>query len=332
MKTFASIGIVLLLALGPSGAAFARPLAFCAPSSAIDEARVRDYFATRQLVVVHGYWGGEFDDNREAVHAIDACIPVTTINPLASASVEENAEALIPRLRKAASENLGNEIVLLGHSKGGAEILQLAIEHPEIFSDGKPLGFKVAITVTVQAAIGGSVLADLELQRDEKLAARWSAFAEKNGGAGDSFIARTLKNLFLGSGSAGFRALATRESAERNAYLRRKFAVHPAATRALLNEKIAYVTAMRNPENTGDLPFYLDHLGRFLAEGGEPNDGLVELWHQTLPGIGRELFNVRGAGHFSLVADKESAACRREFTRLLLSEIAAPVSSGAIVP
>lgn len=279
---------------------------------------LRTYMQSRQIVYVEGFMGEKnkaFYDNLVAVRELDPKIPVTRLFPKPEFAIETNVATILAELKLAAQKNPGRSIVLIGMSKGAAEVVQLAATHPEIFVNDN--GFVVDVVLPLNAAIGGSVLADLELG-DQELNARYEKY-KKDTNQEDSWFEKLiggwLKRQYLNSDTPGFKSLSTPVSKARNAAL---LAGLTSDKNALLARKVQFVTTRRTGKNALDIPSYLGKLAGFLGHEGRANDALLYEVDQILPGVGAHLASVDGASHFNLTGTYGDANCRKEFTRYLL--------------
>ena len=93
-----------------------------------------------------------FTDNINAVIALGATY--SYIGPSSALSIPENAALLYEEINKIAQE-VQKPIILVGHSKGAAEILHALYTHPELI-----LNQSIERALLIQPAIGGSPLAD----------------------------------------------------------------------------------------------------------------------------------------------------------------------------
>lgn len=295
----------------------AEPIAHRAAGRDVD-ALLRTYLETRQIVYVEGFMAEKnraFYDNLVALRELDAQLPVTRIFPKPEFAIETNVAMILAELKLAAQKNPGRAIVLIGMSKGAAEVVQLAATHPEIFVNDN--GFVVDVVLPLNAAIGGSVLADLELG-DADLESRYEKY-KVDTNQEDSWFERLiggwLKRAYLNSDTPGFKSLSTPVSRARNAALLAELSQEKSA---LLGEKVRFVTTHRTGKNALDIPSYLGKLAGFLGYEGRANDGLLYEVDQLLPGVGQHLLSIDGASHFNLTGTYGEAACRKEFTRYLL--------------
>lgn len=98
--------------------------------------------------------GRYFPDNIEAVEK-DLGGTTSYFSPSSSLSIPENSAILFEEISLIA-QNKKKKLVLVGHSKGGAEFLHLVLEHPELIIFGM-----VEQVLLIQPAIGGSPLIDM---------------------------------------------------------------------------------------------------------------------------------------------------------------------------
>lgn len=117
------------------------------------------FLANKHVVFVAGfmnewtdYLENYFDDNIRAVKSMGGTYTYTP--PSSKLSIIENSMLLYNQVM-GLSRSIKKPIILVGHSKGGAEILYMLLTHPELILDGY-----VDRALLIQAARGGSLLAD----------------------------------------------------------------------------------------------------------------------------------------------------------------------------
>jgi len=279
-----------------------------------EDEQIRKFLQGKQIVLVNGYWGGDFSDNLKELRRIDPGIPFTKINPAPAQSIAENAELLISLLKKASRANPSRaQIILIGHSKGGAEVVHLAVYHSEIFDSSNGLGFQVDQVLTLQAALGGSIVADIELRNDLELFSSWRQFlVSKN--IKVPWWALHIKGLLLGIKTPGFQSLSTLQSKERNSELVHFFSSLPLKIQQKIKSHIHFNVSYRKAENFSSLPFYLRTMAEFIDSQGSPNDGLLKLEHQSLAEVGNILITAEDRSHFNLIEKYGPAKIRQDFT------------------
>lgn len=305
-------------------------LKFCEMDDAIEnidsssfrrDRKIRSFLRDKQIVYVSGYMGcqssKEFQDLTTVARSADRRVPTTLICPPSDIAVENNVSYVINQLKTIADQNPDRKkIILIGLSKGGAEVLQTLAMRTEVFRENSPLGFEVVHGVTISAAIGGSVLADLVLGTNPDITERWEKFKRENDGV-NVVLSDIFKRLSFDPATDGFRSLSTARSTIRNQELQNL----PYEKRQLLQDKVLFVTAYSKDE-PAEVPDYLQTIARFMKEQPEWNDGLVWEMHQKLSGLGTHLFEIDPVGHFSLVGEYGDSTCKRQFAYLLLLTLA----------
>lgn len=290
------------------------------PDSARQDELLRSFFADKQIVAVNGYFGcseGNFQNVRNLLRRVGIYTPVSVLCPPDGVAVENNVVFLVQNLRRLATQHPGRKIVLLGQSKGGAEVLQLLATRPEFLEKQTPHDFEIAAAVTFSASVGGSKMADLVLNLDPELKELWEKFKQENG-FNESWFSQILSSLLFDPTTPGFRSLTTLSSKARSEKL---LTETPESVRKLLRDKLFYVTAVRE-RDANDVPAFLSLITKFMMELGEPNDGLVFEKDQRLDGIGTHLLEVRRASHFSMVGSEGEPRCREELARLIFLQLA----------
>lgn len=282
---------------------------------------LRSYLKDKQIIFVSGYLGctrSEFRDSMAVIERIDPDVPVNRICPPSERSVENNVEYVRRQIRLIAAHNPNRNIVLIGQSKGGVEIVQTLAVYPELMRPNERRGYHVAGVVTISAPFGGSAIADLLLGENPLLTEQWEEFAIVNK-IPDNGLVRLITRIFIGATFDGFESLTTVRSEERK---RRTLDKLDARTRRLLNQRVYYVTSRRYHDRDGDLPVVVRPIAKFLSFLDPDNDGLVFERNQRWNDFGTHLLEIEGASHFSLVEVYSEPRCRREFTRLLFLELA----------
>lgn len=322
--------LLLVSALIATQSYAAQQVEFCKMEPAIRELesdpkqerdKLRAYLKDKQVVFVSGYLGcssREFRDSRSVIRYLDPDVPLSMICPPSHRSIENNVRYLLRKLRALANQFPDRKMILIGQSKGGAEILQTLASHPELFEADETRGYQVDRAVTISAPFGGSVLADLLLDANPDLTDSWDEFAEENGVVDNAFT-RWITKLLLDPTSDGFHSLSTSRSLERKRRILEKIDRN---TVDLLNRRIFYVTAQRNADSQEDLPVFIRSISKFMNKLSPFNDGLVFEHDQRVEEFGTHLLQINGGSHFNLTHQYGEPHCRREFTRLLLLNLA----------
>jgi hypothetical protein len=194
------------------------------------------------------------------------------IKPQSSRSIDENADLL-----KASLERIPGKLIIVGHSKGGAEALVFAAKNPEFFDQ------KVQGMYLFQVPNRGSFLADQVMARrpvDFSQQPFWDRFMLN----ADIWKAKLIYKPFF---REGLESLTTKRSEERWAEINEKYG----ASAAIVKPKTHFITSVT------DSP---DALSRIMDRLVGPNDGIVPLYSQSLPEWGNVIAEIK-AHHVGLV-------------------------------
>jgi hypothetical protein len=279
---------------------------------------------------------GYFNENRDAL--LDAGVGAGAIHvvfPRSADAVAETAGRLrqeIPALAAAGHQKL----ILIGHSKGAAELLAFALGDPAF------VRARVEAIFLVQGAIGGSGVADYITDAghpldDEMPAAARVAFA----------VAARAGKLLDGQLDRGFQSLTHRQAAALwarlvpgqspseaiSAGLKDRAQARAKAPAGAPAERIFYVRSHRKPAGVSKI---LSLTATYLSAYYGDNDGLVEVEDQWIPGLGRVLATLE-ADHMALTVARpvsgDGPAVRRAFTDALLMQLAGALApAGAAAP
>lgn len=120
---------------------------------------VWEQFSSKHVVFVDGIMnelaaivGNYFCDNIEEIERWGAT--TSHLRFPSSAAIEKNADALFQAIKEVHHKQK-RPLTLVGHSKGGAEVLFAVLRHPELIFDKI-----VEKVILIEPAIGGSMLAD----------------------------------------------------------------------------------------------------------------------------------------------------------------------------
>ncbi len=263
------------------------------PSIVIDE-NLQAILKKRQIVFVRGIFNevlpeAYFKDNEDGAKELK--IPYTTIlSPPSSASIMDNAKVLAEKLKALYKKNK-LPFILVGHSKGGCELLYMAITNLK-------LNEMIDKIILIQSPVRGSPVADLALDWCKEM---WSpchwlyAWASQGG---YSIATKNAETIFL-----------------------EKINKLPKDEKELLSKKIFYVRSYK----LRDQAFEVSMTGEWLKNNYGPNDGLVLTSDQYLPSFGQDAGSVI-ADHADLVlhltskfkTKEDDKSARKAFTRALL--------------
>jgi pimeloyl-ACP methyl ester carboxylesterase len=284
--------------------------------SSPDESLV-GYLETHTLVFVGGFLneiarfpmaGNYFRQNVRTLRRADEAARVYKVFPPSSRRTDENVAFLMERLPVAYEKGGRRPLTIIGHSKGGAEALLTVLRNPDLILSGM-----VDDVVLVQAAIGGSLLADrlVDPRSDHPPPALLRV-------AGHLIRARYREGL-LSKRTAEARRLFETALAEAVGRL-------DAGSFARMSGHVFYVRSRQGPEKmsrrAGLIARYLGSLSHDL------NDGILTLGAQKLDGVGSDLGNVLSAAHTDLVCSgigvtRKGRRYREAFTLQMLQALAA---------
>lgn len=263
--------------------------------------------------VRHRLTGSYFRQNVAALKEVVPGVATLRVFPPSRRGMADNVDWLRDRLEDAWRRGGRRPLVVIAHSKGGAEALLTLLQHPDLASDGV-----VEELVLIQSSVGGSPIADCLADPDAcrppsrlmRLAGRWLWHSYRDGlislGTDEArrLFAAALEEARARGGADGLERLSARVS-----YVR---AVAP----------VDEVSRRLRPAST------------FLAGAGFPrNDGMLALQDQLLDRVGTDLGEVLTAAHADLVCSgwgvsRRSRGYRAAFTRLLFAALAVRDRSG----
>jgi pimeloyl-ACP methyl ester carboxylesterase len=240
--------------------------------------------------------------SREAIH---------TIFPSSEETVEESTEAFRQRVFTIASAG-PEPLVIVAHSRGACDALAFALTEPHFVRD------HVAALFLVQGAFGGTALADYVVGEghpiDAKMPEQYRTFTR--------IIGDIERELVRRGPHAGLPGLTRAES---RAYWARMLRQHAAALPAI-GPRTFFLRSAIDPARLGR---FRRAIGQYLSTYDGPNDGIVALDDQHLPGVGTSL-GVLDCGHGELTSNidngPEARKLRRALTPCLVMAVCRPAS------
>jgi len=227
--------------------------------------------------------------------------------PNSAEAVEDNSEVIYEQLMRAYS-HIGKPMIVMAHSKGGAEMLHTVLRHPELILRGY-----VDRVILVQAAIGGSpIITNTEDRGILYQAISW-------------FVQRGIKSLEVNHSRRSFDLDFALYQERLNLLLERDQGGQgdSSALHQEVSSRIFYVRSHQLREHLSwGIRTVNQVCGVKLHDDGK-NDGLLMLKHQKHPGIGVDLGVLR-SDHIGLTVDyysNISSAEKKAFTRALLAHV-----------
>jgi hypothetical protein len=232
---------------------------------------------------------GYFKDNVASVKKEFLVKQVTVLRPRSHRSVEVNALLITKKLKELFYNGGQVPMIIVSHSKGGLEVLQMAVTDPDFFNEA------VAKFITIQTPFGGSKVADAIFKTCPKKLPKFHLWCNE-----------------------GYRSLTTPESTLR---LQRQLSSLTDEQAAGLFERLRLVRAS---ESGKGVSLILKATNKLLEKHAGPNDGIVLLDEQRIPGADLDLAILKG-DHTDFVTDwtlsNERGHFRKAFTRALLLEL-----------
>ncbi|MBK7962584.1 MAG: hypothetical protein IPK04_16160 [Bdellovibrionales bacterium] len=188
---------------------------------------------------------------------------VTTVNkffPSSFHSVVWNTKVIYEEIIRRHQETPGKPLVLIGHSKGGLEVLATVLEYPELVLDGI-----VKEVILIQAPLGGNTMAD------------------KQGPFNKLFLAAALSMTAYGS----------LQTPDINEVISKKIEGMDRETRGALSGVVKYITSSKPPKDMGGFL-------RTIAVRFNPRvsfDGLVATQDMSLPDFGSVIGDLKDFDH-----------------------------------
>lgn len=231
---------------------------------------------------------------------------ITVLAPTSRHTVEENAGAFRDEMKRVAARG-PQRLVVIAHSRGACDVMNFAIRNPA-FVDRR-----VEAMFLIQGPFGGSALADYVVGEGEPIDNRMPR--------GHRIVARIIgkhERSMMARGDHGGLAGLTRESSR--AYWTRLLEENPEAIE-VIDPKVYYIAAQSDPSR---LRLFQRSTGTYLNTYYGPNDGMVAVEDQVLPGVGTGLGPVT-AGHADLTRRFPATNASRQDRRALIQCIVAAV-------
>jgi len=234
--------------------------------------------------------GVDFSMNAETLRHLAApeSVGVWRIQNSANKSIQDNSKALLASLSAMVAKN-NRRLVLIGHSKGAAEIMALAVQNSGWFEQN------VAASFLIEAAFG-TPLADFLVGKGCQLDREFSL--------GQRIAVRIMRNAFDKKlnlrCNAGVQSLTTGSQKEFWHELQRSQAQNVAA----ISNRIYYIRGSIACSQcySSDLKLTRKYLTAYYDN---QNDGVIRLADQKLPWIGVELMHLP-ADHYDLSSKQTS--------------------------
>ncbi len=233
------------------------------------------------------------DVPRRAVHFI---------SPSSHETPAGNAELVRSRFLEIARQG-PEKLVVIAHSRGACDSLAFALKNPEFVAD------HIQALFLIQGPFGGTGVADYLMGEGPRLDFQmpWRQRLV-------AYLLGRFEVYRLNRGKhGGIPSLTRRASAE---FWQRTLAEHRAAI-SVVAPKTFYVTTQTKPSR---LRLVLRATASYLSTYFGPNDGLVALDDQALPGVGTVLA-VLDAGHTDLTNRLSSSRSQRRLQRALIDAI-----------
>jgi pimeloyl-ACP methyl ester carboxylesterase len=245
--------------------------------------------------------GGYFSQNTAELRALG--VPrqsIHVINPRSSRTVEDNGESVHEQFCKIAATG-PERLVVIAHSRGACDALAFALRNPRFVRE------RVRAVFLVQGPFGGTGLADYVCGEgkpvDGKMPPVHRFLARQIG-------KRVVKVISERGWDGAVEGLRQEESRD---YWERTLREHAAAI-PIVGPKVYYVESQADG---GKLVWFHKTTGSYLRTYYGPNDGLVALADQRLPGLGTSLGPI-DAGHTDLTSRFPLAAAGRRHRKALV--------------
>ncbi len=246
---------------------------------------------------------GYFSQNARELKARGVPSPaIHFVSPSSHKSFEENREAIGEDFRRIAGEG-PERLVVIAHSRGACDALAFALQDAQFVAD------RVEALFLVQGPFGGTGVVDYVMGEGVPLDHRMPA--------GSRVVVHLLGKLgrwLIDGGSHAGLAKMTRSASRR--FWAETLERHADAI-PIVGPKTFFVTAEVCPSR---LRLVTRAFARYLLAYYGPNDGLVVLEDQTLPGLGTNLGPLE-AGHADLTRTFFSTRAKRRVRKALVRSI-----------
>jgi pimeloyl-ACP methyl ester carboxylesterase len=236
---------------------------------------------------------------RDAIHLID---------PNPRTTVAENLRPMRRELREIADRG-PEPLVLIAHSRGACDTLAFALTNPDFVAE------RVRAIFLVQGPFGGSGAADF-VAGDGNRIDRQMPPAYRLGAR----VMGQLESKFMDRDKHSVIASLSRDASSR--FWERLIEENRDAV-ALVSPKVFYVTSQTRPSHH---PLLQRVTAWYVDTYYGPNDGLIALEDQTVPGVGKVLA-VLDAGHTDLTHRFPSARPQKKLRQALVDAIVMAVGT-----
>lgn len=242
-----------------------------------------------------------YSDNMESVQALGAT--VSYFGPASQNAIPENADILYKKI-VSLSYQTQKKLIVVGHSKGGAELFYTILKHPDLFSR-----HLVDRVILIQAAIGGSPLATSTCGWCRDLI---STVVASNLETLTVYEGKNNFNIAFGLFNNALKRISKSDNPENILLLK-----------SAISKRIFYVRSQQEQNNLSFVfKFFLGICRNNLNEYGK-NDGLLLVDAQMDPRLGIDL-GILKADHIGLTVSTVSNMTRHDrqaFTRALFHHV-----------
>ena len=250
---------------------------------------------------------GYFDRNMAELRALG--VPrrqIHLIHPTSSRTSAANADDVRSSFLEIAAEG-PERLVVIAHSRGACDALAFALGDPSFVRD------RVEAMFLIQGPFGGSGVAEYVIGSGERMDRRM-AFRHRVIG---NLLGRLARSVAQEAGLEVIEGMTPEASRAFWAGLLEK----DRETLDLVGSKTFYIRSAIHPSRLG---FGHRAIAWYLQAYHGPNDGMVALADQSLPGLGTVLATVE-AGHSDLTQNRPSSRSVRGYRRALTRSIAMAV-------